>query len=102
MATDGMRKSGRLYAPYLVTCILMVCVYYILHFLGNSGIMNGMPGGHTAMDMMQMGTYIMTIFGLVFLFYTQGVLIKGRKKEFGLYRNEGCLDYPRHLRNCWL
>ena len=35
--------------------------------------------------MMQMGTYIMTIFGLVFLFYTQGVLIKGRKKEFGLY-----------------
>ena len=85
MATDGMRKSGRLYAPYLVTCILMVCVYYILHFLGNSGIMNGMPGGHTAMDMMQMGTYIMTIFGLVFLFYTQGVLIKGRKKEFGLY-----------------
>ena len=50
MATDGMRKSGRLYAPYLVTCILMVCVYYILHFLGNSGIMNGMPGGHTAMD----------------------------------------------------
>ena len=85
LATDGMRKNSRLYTPYLVTCVLMVAVFYILHFLGYSGIMNGMPGGHTATDMMQMGTYIMTIFGLIFLFYTQGTLIKGRKKEFGLY-----------------
>ena len=85
MASGGMRKNARLYAPYLVTCILMVCVFYIMHFLGYSGIMEGMPGGHTATDMLQMGTYIMTIFGLIFLFYTQSVLIKGRKKEFGLY-----------------
>ena len=81
MAANGMRKNGRLYAPYLVTCIMMVAVYYILHFLGYSGIMDGMPGGHTATDMMQMGTYIMTLFGLLFLFYTQATLIKGRKKE---------------------
>ena len=85
LATDGMRKNSRLYTPYLVTCVLMVAVFYILHCLGYSGIMNGMPGGHIATDMMQMGTYIMTIFGLIFLFYTQGTLIKGRKKEFGLY-----------------
>ena len=85
MASNGMRKNGRLYTPYLVTCIMMVAVYYILHFLGYSGIMDGMPGGHTATEMMQMGTYIMTLFGLLFLFYTQATLIKGRKKEFGLY-----------------
>ena len=85
LAANGMRKNGRLYAPYLVTCIMMVAVYYILHFLGYSGIMDGMPGGHTATDMMRMGTYIMTLFGLLFLFYTQATLIKGRKKEFGLY-----------------
>ncbi len=85
MAANGMRKNGRLYAPYLATCVLMVAVYYILHFLGYSGIMDGMPGGHTATDMMRMGTYIMALFGLLFLFYTQATLIKGRKKEFGLY-----------------
>lgn len=85
MAIEGMRKNSRLYTPYFVTCILMVCIYYILHFLGNSGVMNGMAGGSTATDMMQMGTYVMTIFALVFLFYTQAALIKGRKKEFGLY-----------------
>lgn len=85
MAAGAMRKNGRLYVPYFVTCVLMAAVYYILHFLGYSGIMDGMPGGHTATDMMAMGTYIMTLFALVFLFYTQSTLIKGRKKEFGLY-----------------
>ena len=85
LAVSGMKKNGRLYVPYLVTCIMMAAVYYILHFLGNSGIMDGMPGGHTASDMMQVGTYIMALFGTIFLLYTQSTLIKGRKKEFGLY-----------------
>ena len=85
LAMDGMRKSSRFYAPYLITCVLVVCVYYILHFLGHSGVMNGMAGGSTATDMMQMGTYVCTIFALIFLFYTQSALIKGRRKEFGLY-----------------
>ena len=64
LAANGMRKNGRLYLPYLLTCITMVAIYYILHFLGYSGIMDGMPGGHTATDMMQMGTYIMTLFDI--------------------------------------
>lgn len=85
LAFDGMKKNGRLYIPYLVTCILMVTIFYILHFLGNSGVMAGMPGGGTATDMLRMGTFIMSFFGLIFLFFTQSTLIKGRKKEFGLY-----------------
>ena len=35
LAVSGMKKNGRLYVPYLVTCIMMAAVYYILHFLGN-------------------------------------------------------------------
>ena len=85
MAVGGMNKNGRLYVPYLITCILMVAMFYILHFLGFSGVMNGMAGGGTATDMVAMGSYIMAIFSTIFLFYTQSTLIKGRKKEFGLY-----------------
>ena len=85
LAVSGMQKNGRLYMPYLVTCILMVCIYYVMHFLGNSGVMNGIPGGHTAVEIMAYGTYIIIMFALVFLFYTHSSLIKGRKKEFGLY-----------------
>lgn len=86
MAAQAMRKNGKLYMPYFATCILMVAVYYILHFLGYSGVMDRMAGGGTATQMMQLGTYVMTVFGVIFLFYTQSTLIKGRKKEFGLYR----------------
>ncbi|SCW70503.1 putative ABC transport system permease protein [Ruminococcaceae bacterium YRB3002] len=85
MAVSGMRRNGRLYAPYIATCILMEAMYYILHFLGFSGVMNGMPGGRTAVDMLGMGTYVMALFAAIFLFYTQSTLIRGRKKEFGLY-----------------
>ncbi len=85
IAGEGMRRNGRLYAPFLVTCILMVAIYYILHFLGYSGVMEGMPGGGTATMMMKIGTGVITLFSLIFLFYTQSTLIRGRKKEFGLY-----------------
>ena len=85
MAIGGMRKNGRLYVPYMITCILMVAMFYILHFLGFSGVMRGMAGGGTATDMVALGSYIMAIFATIFLFYTQSTLVKGRKKEFGLY-----------------
>ena len=85
MASDGMRKNGRLYAPFLVTCILMASIFYIIHFLGYSGVMNGMAGSGTATDLMKMGSVILIFFITIFLFYTQSALIKGRKKEFGIY-----------------
>ena len=85
MAADGIKKNGRLYVPYLITCILMVAIYYIIHFLGYSNVMEGMAGATSAREMMQIGSKIITIFAAIFLFYTQSTLIKGRKKEFGLY-----------------
>ena len=85
MAVSGMRKNGRLYAPFLVTGVLMAAMFYIIHFLGYSGVMDGMAGGRTAVDMMVIGTNLMAVFAAIFLFYTQSTLIKGRKKEFGLY-----------------
>ena len=36
MAVSGIRKNGRLYLPYIVACILMVAVFYIMHLLGFS------------------------------------------------------------------
>ena len=67
MASDGMRKNGRLYAPFLVTCILMASIFYIIHFLGYSGVMNGMAGSGTATDLMKMGSVILIFFITIFL-----------------------------------
>ena len=85
LAAEGMKKNGRLYFPYLITCILMAAMFYIIHFLGFSGVMTGMAGGGTAATMLQTGVYVIAVFSTVFLFYTESTLIKGRKKEFGLY-----------------
>lgn len=85
MAVSGMRKNGRLYLPYIVACILMVAVFYIMHLLGFSKMLENFQGSGTAREMLKLGTYIMAIFGTLFLFYTQSTLIKGRLKEFGLY-----------------
>ena len=85
IAADGIRKNGRLYIPYFITCILMVALFYIMHMLGFSGLLKNFEGASTARDMLKLGTYIMAIFGTIFLFYTQSTLVKGRLKEFGLY-----------------
>ena len=85
IAADGIRKNGRIYVPYIVTSILMIAVFYIMHLLGYSDIMKGFSGSGTAREMLQFGSGIMAIFGTIFLFYTQSTLIKGRFKEFGIY-----------------
>lgn len=85
IAADGIRKNGRLYVPYIATCILMIAVFYIMHLLGFSDMLQNFEGASTAKEILQLGTIIMALFGTIFLFYTQSTLIKGRKKEFGLY-----------------
>ena len=85
IAADGIRKNGRLYVPYIGTCILMIAVFYIMHLLGYSDMLQNFEGAGTAKDILQFGAAIMAIFGTIFLFYTQSTLIKGRMKEFGLY-----------------
>ncbi len=85
MAVGGMRKNGRLYLPYIAACILMVSVFYIMHLLGFSDMLENFTGAGTARDMLKFGTVVMAVFGTIFLFYTQSTLIKGRLKEFGLY-----------------
>ena len=85
IAADGIRKNGKLYVPYIATCILMIAVFYIMHLLGYSNMLQNFEGAGTAKDILQFGAAIMAIFGTIFLFYTQSTLIKGRMKEFGLY-----------------
>ncbi|MBO4425596.1 MAG: ABC transporter permease [Clostridiales bacterium] len=85
IAVDGIHKNSKLYVPYIATCILMIAVFYIMHTLGFSDMLSNFMGAATAKDILAFGTYIMAIFGTIFLFYTQSALIKGRLKEFGLY-----------------
>ena len=85
LAMTGIRKNGRLYIPYLLTCIGMVMMYYIITFLSQYEGLLHMSGGGVMQGMLNMGSNILAIFAVIFLFYTNSFLIRRRNKEFGLY-----------------
>ena len=85
LAVTNIRKNGKFYIPYLLTCIGTVAMFYIMCFIVfNEGI-DTMPGSGSLTAMMGFGSVVIGIFSAIFLFYTNSFLIKRRKKEFGLY-----------------
>ncbi len=85
LAWDGIRKNRRLYTPYILTCIGMVMMYYIMQFLAQSPVLLDLPGSTTLIMIMNLGSYTIAFFSLLFLFYSNSFLMKRRRKEFGLY-----------------
>ena len=85
LALDGIKKNKRMYLPYILTCIGMVMMQYIIGFLQYSDMLASMPGARTAQEMIKMGVWVIAVFAGIFLFYTNSFLIRHRKKEFGLY-----------------
>lgn len=85
MAWMGIRKNSRMYVPYLLTCAGMIAMYYIMAFLAFSNVLLKVEGGETLNAIMGLGSIVIGVFALIFLFYTNSFLIRRRKKEFGLY-----------------
>ena len=85
LAWDSIRKNKRLYLPYILTCTGMVMMFYIIAFLAGDPLLKTARGGSFVAEMLGMGTYVIMIFAVIFLFYTNSFLMKRRKKEFGLY-----------------
>lgn len=85
LALDGIRKNKQMYIPYMLTCIGMVMMYYIIIFLQNCKTLSYMRGWAEVSSMLGLGSFIIAIFACIFLFYTNSLLIRRRKKEFGLY-----------------
>lgn len=85
LAFTGIRKNRRLYIPYILTCIGMVMMFYIVAFLSDSSVLTGIKGGDVMQSMLSLGTGVIGVFALIFLFYTNSFLMRRRKREFGLY-----------------
>ncbi len=85
LAWDGIRKNKRLYLPYILTCIGMVMMHYIVCFLSVSSGVHNLPGSATICMILEFGSQVIAFFSLLFLFYSNSFLMRRRKKEFGLY-----------------
>lgn len=85
LSLTGISKNRRIYLPYLLTCIGMVMMFYIISFLASSKSVTKMPGGDYMQMILALGCGVIGFFSLLFLFYTNSFLMRKRKKEFGLY-----------------
>ena len=85
LAANGIKKNKKLYVPYILTCAGMIMMNYIISFLATSEQIANMGGGGTAQLMLAMGVWIIGVFSVIFLFYTNSFLMRRRKKELGLY-----------------
>jgi len=85
IAANNIKNNSKTYVPYLITCILTISMYYIMHSLSINSGLDKISGGGALKSILFFGTIVLAFFSAIFLFYTHSFLIKKRKKEFGLY-----------------
>lgn len=85
LAAGNIRKNGKTYVPYMISSIITIAMYYIICSLAVNPGLTDMMGAEPLTYMLNLGTWIVAIFSVIFLFYTSSFIIKRRKREFGLY-----------------
>ena len=85
LAWTGIRNNRKLYVPYLLTCVGMVMMQYIVSHLSSSDVLLKLRGGWALRDMLSWGNFVIAFFAFLFLSYSNSFLMRRRKKEFGLY-----------------
>ena len=85
LASDGIRKNKRIYFPYILMCVVLIAMYYIVSFLQYTDTTSGIVGVRTIRFTLNLGGWVLAVFSCVFLSYANAFLMRNRKKEFGLY-----------------
>ena len=85
LAWSGMRKNSKLYLPYTLACIGMTAMFYILMHLAYSPALELLSSSGEVSTILRLGSFVIGVFSLLFLFYTNSFLVRRRFKEFGLY-----------------
>jgi len=84
-AVINLKKNSRLYIPKIIAGAVMFGVLYIMLALNfDESLENGRGARYIPMFMV-LGSLVMFIITLVLMFYSNGFLMKQRKKEYGLY-----------------
>ncbi len=83
LALTNIKKHARSYVPYIITCVIAIAMFYIIKSLAFNLDKN--LSSISAATSMSLGSIVVAIFAIIFLFYTNSFLLKKRKKEFGLY-----------------
>ena len=85
LALTNLKKNRRVYLPYLLSSAGIILMFYTICALGPGIDQTAMYGGTSVASVMGLGQFVIGLFAVLFLFYTNSFIIKRRKKELGLY-----------------
>ena len=85
LAKTNLSKNRQNILPYLLSCVGTVIMFYVMSTLALSEGLKKMRGEATIREVMQFGVYIIGLFAVIFLIYSNSFLMKRRQKEIGLY-----------------
>ena len=82
LAASGIRKNGRTYIPYILTCSGMIMMFYIVGFLTYGDFLNNVRGGNLMSEMLGFGVVVMVVFSAIFLFIPTRFLSSAEKRNW--------------------
>lgn len=85
LAARSMRKNGRFTFPYLLTVIGTAAAFYIILALNFTGELPGLRRYEMLSMFLTIGIFVLALFTIIFLFYSNSFLARRRQKELGLY-----------------
>ena len=85
LAFTNIKNNRVMFLPYVITCIVIIALFYTINSLVNAKSLTSISGGNFTIDVMKFGSLMFTVLSLFFLIYTNSFIFKRRKKEFGLY-----------------
>lgn len=97
LAFTNLKNNRRVYLPYLLSSTGIILMFYTICALVSGIDQEAMYGGTSVASMLSLGQFVIGLFAVLFLFYTNSFIIKRRKKELGLYNILGM--EKRHIAN---
>ena len=85
LALTNLWNHRRVTVPYLLSAAGTILMFYALCALTLGLDEETMYGGTSVASMLSLGIFVIGLFAVLFLFYTNSFMMKRRKKELGLY-----------------
>ena len=85
LSKNILKRNKNLYIPYIITGIFIVVIAFFMDYFASSSFITKLRGGRTISYTFAFGFFIICIFSLIFLSYSNNFIIKNRFKELGVF-----------------
>lgn len=80
LAASNLRKNRQNILPYLLSCIGTVMMFFIMASISENEGLNELYGADYITTITNFGVFIIGLFSVVFLIYSNSFLVKRRKR----------------------